>query len=162
MASERAPDLVAHCARVARVSVSVAQELGIPDAEWPAIARAARSHDIGKIAMPEPLLTKPPPLTPGEVAIMRRHINAGAEILDSTRTLRDLEPVVHALHEWFGGGGYPEKLAGTAIPPASRLIAVVDAYDAMTHGPRTAPSSIPPRPSRSSFAARRRSSIRTS
>ena len=84
--------------------------------------------------MPEPLLTKPPPLTPGEVAIMRRHINAGAEILDSTRTLRDLEPVVHALHEWFGGGGYPEKLAGTAIPRASRLIAVVDAYDAMMHG----------------------------
>jgi putative two-component system response regulator len=133
MASERAPDLVAHSERVTRLSVAVAGELGIPDTDWPAIERAARFHDIGKIAMPESLLTKPSPLTPGEVAIMRRHINAGAEILDATETLRDLEPVVHALHEWFGGGGYPEKLAGAAIPRASRVISVVDAYDTMTH-----------------------------
>lgn len=84
--------------------------------------------------MPESLLTKPSPFTPGEVAIMRRHVNAGAEILDSTETLRDLEPVAHALHEWFGGGGYPERLAGAAIPRASRLVAVVDAYDATVLG----------------------------
>jgi response regulator RpfG family c-di-GMP phosphodiesterase len=132
LASERTPDVVAHCERVGRFCVSVAQEMSISDRLWPTIDRAARFHDIGKIAIPEPLLTKPSPLTPGEVAIMRRHVNAGAEILESTLTLNDLEPLVHASHEWYGGGGYPEKLSGQAIPFISRLIGVVDAYDAMT------------------------------
>jgi HD-GYP domain-containing protein (c-di-GMP phosphodiesterase class II) len=66
------------------------------------------------------------------MAIMRRHVDVGAEILDATRTLRAAAPAVLASHEWFGGGGYPRKLAGAAIPLASRIIAVADAYDAMT------------------------------
>ncbi len=132
IASERIPEVVGHSERVARFCVSVAQELGVPDSQWPFIERAARFHDIGKAAIPDALLTKPCPLTPGEIAIMRRHVNAGSEILEATRTLGDIEPVVLASHEWFGGGGYPEKLAGTAIPLASRVIGVIDAYDAMT------------------------------
>jgi HD-GYP domain-containing protein (c-di-GMP phosphodiesterase class II) len=64
---------------------------------------------------------------------MRRHVTAGAEILDRTHTLRGLEPIVRSSHEWFGGGGYPAKLQGSEIPMASRIIAVCDAYDAMTH-----------------------------
>ena len=128
---ERAPDLVAHSERVARYAQSVARELHA-EAEVGPIDVAGRFHDIGKAAMPDALVTKPSPLTPGESAIMRRHVEAGAEILGSTVTLRDAAPLVLASHEWFGGGGYPFKLSGSEIPLASRIVSVVDAYDAMT------------------------------
>jgi putative nucleotidyltransferase with HDIG domain len=131
-ATHRTPDVVAHADRVVRYSLSIARDLKVPDEAMPVIGLGARFHDIGKMATPEPLLTKPSPLTPGEVAIMRRHVDAGADILEGTVALREIAPIVRASHEWFGGGGYPEKLAGAAIPLASRIIAVADAYDAMT------------------------------
>jgi HD-GYP domain-containing protein (c-di-GMP phosphodiesterase class II) len=95
---------------------------------------AARFHDVGKIAMPEALLTKPSALTPDEQSIMRRHVDAGADILSSTRELHDAAAIVLTTHEWFNGGGYPLKLAGSTIPLASRIIATVDAYDTMIEG----------------------------
>jgi HD-GYP domain-containing protein (c-di-GMP phosphodiesterase class II) len=98
----------------------------------PALAVGARFHDIGKLAIPHALLTKPSPLTEGEKAIMREHVEVGAEILQSTQTLADAAPIVGASHQWFSGAGYPWKLAGDEIPLASRIISVVDAYDAMT------------------------------
>ena len=133
LAAARTPQVVAHCERVARFALAVAQEMQLADTLGPELEAAARLHDIGKMAIPEALLTKPSPLSPGEVAIMRRHVNAGAEILRRTRTLSEVEPFVRASHEWFGGGGYPAKLQGGAIPIASRIISVCDAYDAMTH-----------------------------
>jgi HD-GYP domain-containing protein (c-di-GMP phosphodiesterase class II) len=123
---------MAHSERVARYTVSLARELQIDSAMIPTVEQAARFHDIGKSAMPVSLLMKPSPMTDGEIAIMRRHVDAGADILEVTPTLRHLAPVVRASHEWFSGGGYPSQLAGLAIPFASRLIAVADAYDAMT------------------------------
>jgi HD-GYP domain-containing protein (c-di-GMP phosphodiesterase class II) len=63
---------------------------------------------------------------------MQRHVDAGADILEASESLRAVAPIVRASHEWFGGGGYPRKIAGDAIPLASRIIAAVDAYDAMT------------------------------
>jgi putative nucleotidyltransferase with HDIG domain len=132
LATERTPDVSAHAERVVRYSMSIAAEMRLAMALLPEIERGARFHDIGKVATPEPILSKPSPLTPSEVAIMRRHVEAGAEILEGSETLRDLSPIVRASHEWFSGGGYPEKLAGDAIPLASRIIGVADAYDAMT------------------------------
>ena len=82
--------------------------------------------------MPDALLTKPSPLTPGELAIMRRHVELGAEILQATGALASIAPLVLTSHEWFNGGGYPRRLAGSDIPLATRIITVVDAYDAMT------------------------------
>jgi putative nucleotidyltransferase with HDIG domain len=131
LALERLPDTVAHADRVSRFAVSVARELGVARVVGPILEDAARFHDIGKAAMPDALLTKPSPLTPGEMGIMRRHVDVGAEILSATH-LSAAAPIVRASHEWFGGGGYPRRLAGMAIPLASRIIAVVDAYDAMT------------------------------
>jgi putative nucleotidyltransferase with HDIG domain len=136
LAEARIPEIVRHSERVARYSVAIARELNLDEALIADVAVAARFHDIGKLAMPEPLLTKPSPLTPGEVAIMRRHVNAGADILASTASLYRFAPIVGASHEWFGGGGYPAKTAGTAIPLASRIVAVADAYDAMTQDRR--------------------------
>ena len=132
LAVERVPETMAHGERVARYAQSVAHALRLDQAVGSVLAVAARLHDVGKAAIPEALLTKPSPLTPGEAAIMRQHVDAGAEILASTETLAEAAPLVHATHEWFSGGGYPLELAGTAIPLASRIVAVADAYDAMT------------------------------
>jgi putative two-component system response regulator len=132
LAAERIPDTAAHGERVARFAQSVAREMGVEQELGPTLVDAARFHDIGKAAMPEALLSKPGPLTPGEMAIMRQHVDVGAEILDATRTLHHAADTVRASHEWFGGGGYPRKIAGEAIPMASRIIGAIDAYDAMT------------------------------
>jgi putative nucleotidyltransferase with HDIG domain len=129
---ERIPDVAAHSERVARYAQSVARELDVDRALGDDLVMAARFHDVGKLAMPEALISKPSPLTSGELAIMRRHVEIGAEILESTRTLAAAAPNVLASHEWFGGGGYPHKTAGIAIPFVSRIVAVADAYDAMT------------------------------
>lgn len=129
---ERVRETTAHGERVARYALSVARELAFDGETAGVLDVAARLHDIGKAAMPEALITKPSPLTSGELAIMRRHVEVGAEILASTATLGEAAPVVLASHEWFEGKGYPLKLAGSAIPLASRIIAVADAYDAMT------------------------------
>jgi putative nucleotidyltransferase with HDIG domain len=132
LAAERMPDTAEHGERVARYAHSVAREMGVLIDVGPALAIGARFHDIGKIAIPDALLTKPSPLTTGEIAIMRQHVEVGMEILQATQTLADAAPIVGASHEWFGGCGYPWQLAGSDIPLASRIISVVDAYDAMT------------------------------
>jgi putative two-component system response regulator len=129
---ERIPEVAAHSERVARYAQSVARELDVDRALGDDLLIAARFHDVGKMAMPEALISKPSPLTGGEMAIMRRHVEIGAEILESTRTLAHAAPSVLASHEWFGGGGYPHKTAGIEIPFVSRILAVADAYDAIT------------------------------
>jgi putative nucleotidyltransferase with HDIG domain len=130
--SARIPDVVAHGERVARYAQSITRELGIDTSLGPLIEDAAVFHDVGKAAMPDALLAKPSPLTPGEAALMRHHVDVGAQILEATGSLAEAAPIVLATHEWFGGGGYPQKLSGDEIPLASRVIAVADAYDAMT------------------------------
>jgi len=132
LAVERMPETMAHSERVCRYAQSVARELGLEQELGMTLELGGRFHDIGKVAMPEALLTKPSPLTPGELGIMRRHVALGAEILEATDTLAWVAPLVMTSHEWFNGGGYPNRLAGSSIPLATRIITVVDAYDAMT------------------------------
>jgi putative nucleotidyltransferase with HDIG domain len=132
LAAARIPEVMAHSERVVRFAVALARELRIDGATLDSVESAARFHDIGKLAMPESLLTKPSKLEPGEAAIMRRHVEAGSEMLEWTTSLKDVAPIVRATHEWFGGGGYPSQLAGEAIPLASRVVSVADAYDTMT------------------------------
>jgi len=136
IAHARTPDTMAHSERVGRYAISVARELGLDAADMPALEDAARMHDIGKLAIPESLLNKPTRLSPGEQAIVRRHVDTGAEILASTHSLHHIADVVLTTHEWFGGGGYPRQLQGDAIPLTARIIAVADAYDVMTQGRR--------------------------
>jgi putative two-component system response regulator len=126
------PETMAHSERVSRYAQSVGREMGVEHDLGMTLELAARFHDIGKVAMPEALLTKPSPLTPRELAIMRRHVALGAEILQATETLAWVAPLVMTSHEWFNGGGYPQRLVGSDIPLATRIITVVDAYDAMT------------------------------
>lgn len=130
---ERLPDVHEHSERVAAYALRLA---GTLELDGPAAARcalASRLHDIGKLTIPLPLLGAPGQLRPGEIAVIRQHVEAGAEILGATRDLAEIAPLVRASHEWFGGGGYPESLSGGSIPLISRIISVVDAYDAMTN-----------------------------
>lgn len=128
----RVPDVEQHAERVARYALQIASEMNMPARELDAVELTARFHDVGKAATPQAVLTKPSPLTTVEVSLMRCHVETGADILERTDTLAHLAPLVRASHEWFCGGGYPLGLAGSAIPLASRIIAVADAYDAMT------------------------------
>jgi response regulator RpfG family c-di-GMP phosphodiesterase len=136
IAVARVPDVVEHSARVERFTVSIARELDVDPQALHLFELSARFHDIGKLAVPDAVLAKPSPLSRGEIAIMRAHVDAGVEILSATSTLRATAPIVRGSHEWFNGQGYPAGLAGSAIPLASRIISVADAYDAMTQDRR--------------------------
>lgn len=127
----RVPDVAAHSERVSRYAGAIAAVMSadVPPAR---LELAARFHDLGKVATPHAVLTKPSPLSPVEAGLMRAHVDSGAEILEHTHSLRDLAAPVRASHEWFNGRGYPQGLSGHNIPLESRIIAVADAYDAMT------------------------------
>jgi putative two-component system response regulator len=96
---------------------------------------AAPLHDVGKIGIPDSILRKPGPLTAAEFAIMQTHTLIGADMLadGATRHIRMAETIARSHHEWWNGGGYPDGLAGDAIPLSARIVAVADVYDALTH-----------------------------
>ena len=131
-AEARDPETDEHLARVARRSVAVGRVLGMTPAELETLRQAARLHDVGKIGIRDAVLSKPGPLDDHEVQEMRRHAAIGAGILEGVLGLRGCVPIVRHHHERWDGGGYPDGLAGEAIPLAARMVAVVDAFDAMT------------------------------
>jgi HD-GYP domain-containing protein (c-di-GMP phosphodiesterase class II) len=121
-----------HLDRVARRSVAVGRVLGMGAAELETLRQGARLHDVGKIAIRDAVLSKPGPLDDHEMEEMRRHSAIGAGIVDGVPGLRGCVPIVRHHHERWDGGGYPDGLAGEAIPLAARVVAVVDSFDAMT------------------------------
>jgi HD-GYP domain-containing protein (c-di-GMP phosphodiesterase class II) len=129
---ERNSELGAHNDDVAELVDAVANELGLDRAELRAARRAAELHDVGKLAIPDSILGKPGPLDEQEWAFMRQHTIVGERIVASASSLRDVAPMIRSSHERWAGGGYPDGLAGEAIPLGARIIAVCDAFDAMT------------------------------
>jgi diguanylate cyclase (GGDEF)-like protein len=129
---ERNQDLGQHNDDVAELVVAVSRELGLDQAEIVAARRAAELHDVGKLAIPDAILSKPGPLDDQEWEFMRQHTIVGERIVASATSLSDVAPIVRSSHERWDGGGYPDGLAGQAIPLGARIIAVCDAYDAMT------------------------------
>ena len=99
------------------------------------LLRAARLHDVGKITIPDGILMKPGKLTPEEYAVVKRHAEAGAELLSGSRSplIRLAEQIALTHHERWDGTGYPRGMAGESIPLESRILAVADAFDALTH-----------------------------
>jgi putative nucleotidyltransferase with HDIG domain len=120
-----------HTQDVVGLSVQVAAKLGVGGEELRAVELGALLHDIGKIHVPDSILNKPGPLDDDEQEIMRSHPEAGARILAPITSLRHAAPVVRSSHERWDGTGYPDALAGEAIPLAARIVAVCDAYCAM-------------------------------
>jgi two-component system cell cycle response regulator len=130
--AQRDPHLTDHMADVERLVIATARALGLPDDQIELIALGAELHDVGKVAIPETILLKPGPLTAEEWTLMHQHTVAGERILDTSPALVEVAPLVRSSHERWDGGGYPDGLAGAAIPLGSRIIAVCDSYDAMT------------------------------
>ena len=127
----RTPETHDHSHRVALSAVALAEALKLEPEDVQTIRRAAMLHDIGKIAVPERLLSSGGPLTDAALNVLRTHVTIGRDVLSTVAHLAPAAEVVGATHEWFDGGGYPAGLQGTSIPLAARIITVADAYDAM-------------------------------
>ncbi|WP_313951447.1 HD domain-containing phosphohydrolase [Accumulibacter sp.] len=129
----RDPETGAHIQRMARFSRLIADELALSAADQELILQAAPMHDIGKIGIPDAILLKPGKLTPEEFAIMKGHARLGFELLDGSEStvLQAAASIALAHHEKFDGSGYPNGLAGVAIPLFGRIVAVADVFDAL-------------------------------
>lgn len=121
-----------HSERVTKYAVQLAKAMKLSEKEIQNIFYGAILHDIGKIGINENILTKPGPLTNHEFQAIKRHPEIGATILNSVPFLEDVAPIVLYHHEYFNGQGYPKGLKGKEIPLGARIIAVVDAFDAIT------------------------------
>ena len=129
---ERAPTLAEHSKTVREFALATALRLGLADDELEAIRHAAPLHDIGKMAIPDSILDKPGPLSESEWRLMRQHTIIGERILAAAPALQAAARLVRSSHERVDGTGYPDGLRGGEIPLAARIIAVADAFDAMT------------------------------
>ncbi len=121
-----------HSQRVTLYSVAIAEELGMAGQELENLNRASVLHDLGKIGVREAVLNKPGRLTEEEFAEIVRHPEAAVRILEPIPFFHPLLPAILHHHERFDGKGYPSRLAGKAIPLASRIMTVADTFDAMT------------------------------
>ncbi len=134
-AEYRDDDTGEHTRRVASLATALAHAQGLPPASVEQIRRAAPLHDIGKIAVPDSILLKAGRLTPEEFEAMKAHTTVGGRILAHSHSelLRMSEEIALTHHERWDGGGYPNALAGDAIPLAGRIVAIADVFDALTH-----------------------------
>jgi HD-GYP domain-containing protein (c-di-GMP phosphodiesterase class II) len=132
LAADTAPDVAAHMKRTARLAKALVNDLGLEDPLARLIVLTARLHDIGKLGIPPWVLEKPGPLSEFERGLMREHSVIGQNMLERRPELLPLGPLIRATHERWDGTGYPDGLPGPAIPLPARIVAVCDAFDAMT------------------------------
>jgi HD-GYP domain-containing protein (c-di-GMP phosphodiesterase class II) len=130
----RDPDSKGHSEKVALLAREIAQELDCPDGLTFDIEMAARIHDIGKVGIRDDILLKSGVLTVAEWLEMMQHPSKGAEMIRPISFLQGLVPIVEGHHEHFDGTGYPHGLKGEEIHLGARILAVADAYDALTSG----------------------------
>ncbi|MGE0357873.1 MAG: HD domain-containing phosphohydrolase [Burkholderiales bacterium] len=124
-----------HSYRVGKLSALLAAEYGCDDGTCFMVELAARLHDIGKIGVPDAILLKPDKLNDAERSVMRSHTTVGAELLSKSNIphMQMAEEIARHHHEWWDGSGYPGNLSGTGIPVSSRITALADVFDALTH-----------------------------
>src|SRR5579864_2921265 len=121
-----------HCERLAEYSASLGEHLKLSEDQVTALRRAGVVHDIGKIAIPDSIILKPTSLSPEEWELMRQHPAVGERICAPLKSFRSVLPIIRHHHEKFDGSGYPDGLAGEAIPITARVLQIVDVYDALT------------------------------
>jgi putative nucleotidyltransferase with HDIG domain len=129
---EREPGLRVHIQSVAEMACAVGAALGVSGAKLEELRLAARLHDVGKLAIPDVVLQKPGPLDVTEWAFIKEHTVIGQRILDAAPASMEVAKIVRATHERWDGAGYPDGLAGAEIPLAARIVAICDAFSAMT------------------------------
>jgi putative nucleotidyltransferase with HDIG domain len=128
----RDPYTAGHSQRVQEIAVAIARELGVESRDLDAISHAGLFHDIGKLGVPDAILTKPAALTKQEYELMKRHPADGADIVAKFGRLRHAVPLIRHHHERWDGLGYPDGLASGAIPLGAAIVGLADAWDAMT------------------------------
>jgi putative nucleotidyltransferase with HDIG domain len=126
------PYTAGHSQRVQRIAVAVGEELGLERERLDVLRFAGLFHDIGKIGVPDAILTKPAPLTEHEYELVKRHPEDGARIVGRLQRLRAAVPAILHHHERWDGKGYPDRLRGDAIPLEAAIVGLADALDAMT------------------------------
>lgn len=132
-----------HLKRAQSLAIGLADKTGVDDTTLEAIRTAVLLHDIGKLAIPDYILNKPAALSPAESRKLRTYPRIGAEILAQIGFPYPVAPIVKAHREWWNGEGYPDGVAGAAIPIGARIIAVADAVDTMLSGTnRAAPMTV--------------------
>jgi two-component system, cell cycle response regulator len=129
---ERDRYLGEHSRGVVAYATALARHAGLTGKEAELVRTAAELHDVGKLALPEAILSKPEPLEPEEWALVRQHTLVGERIVGVAHGLGDVARTIRSTHERWDGMGYPDRLSAEQIPHASRLIAICDAFDAMT------------------------------
>lgn len=122
---------LAHTERVSRNARLLGAAAGLSGDLLEDLAWGGVIHDIGKIGVPDSILLKPGPLSTGEAEIMRTHVVIGEEIARPLRSAQGVLPIIRHHHERIDGSGYPDRLAGDAIPLPARIVAIADAYDAL-------------------------------
>src|SRR5215211_3421037 len=123
-----------HASQVARLSQLVGVELDLNVEEIETLVLGALLHDLGKLAVSDAILEKPAPLTEQEWAVVKRHSDVGARMIEPIEVLSGAVPVVRHHHERYDGLGYPDGLEGEETPIAARIVAAVDAFDVMLRG----------------------------
>lgn len=131
--SEKSFETVGHTERMGKMSQQMGKAMGLSEEEIESLSLLAMLHDIGKVVIPEDILTKPGKLTEDERIEIKRHSEIGYRIAQSTSELSQLAELILCIHERWDGTGYPNHLKGEEIPKLSRIVAVIDAYDVMTH-----------------------------
>ena len=121
-----------HCERVADIACGLARIAGIDERAMFWVRVGALLHDVGKLIIPSDILNKPGPLSHEEWQLMRRHPAAGVELLHGIDFPWDVRPMIRSHHERWDGRGYPDRLAGDAIPLSARILCIADVYDALT------------------------------
>jgi putative two-component system response regulator len=132
MAEAHEPYARGHSERVSLRAGEIAIQLRCSAEVIKRVKVAATLHDIGKVVIPDQILFKPGPLTPAEYSEVKRHPVAAVGIIQEVSYFEDILAIIESHHEWYNGKGYPKKLKGDEIPLGARIIAVADAYDAMT------------------------------
>jgi len=121
-----------HAQTIAEFAVAVGEELGLSGRELRAVRMGALLHDVGKIAIPDAILNKPGPLTDDEFLVMKSHTTIGADIIRGIPGMEEVVALVRSSHERWDGRGYPDGLSGNDVPRGAYVIAVCDAFHAMT------------------------------
>jgi diguanylate cyclase (GGDEF)-like protein len=129
---ERNPELAERHTAVARLAEAMGERMGLSSQDHAQLRQAAELHDVGKLGIPEQILYKPGPLDAEEWAFVRRHTLIGERIIAAAPALAGAAKLARSIHERFDGSGYPDGLAGDQIPLGARIIAVCDAFTAMT------------------------------
>ncbi len=122
-----------HCQRLAQLASRISLRIGLSLAQTDAIAYGALLHDVGKIGVPEAVITKPTALDEEEWDLMRRHPEIGERICAPLAAFAAFGPIIRHHHERWDGTGYPDGLRGEQIPMGARIVCLVDSFDAMTH-----------------------------